>query len=187
MATYEKNQLYQVPLAELQTDPTQPRKYMDPPALEEMTASVGQIGIIEPIVCRQDPATNLVYVVAGNKKISREIRGECRLDPTVPKKVLIEIAQKKQERGMVTQFQKYLDQRERAAARQQAETLPSQKRTKAETLADQIGALQNRMGELDFPTLSEGDREMVMESLNSLKNVVEETLVRAVKKAKILA
>jgi len=30
MATYVKNQLYMVPLAELQPDPTQPRKYIDP-------------------------------------------------------------------------------------------------------------------------------------------------------------
>lgn len=64
MATYVSNQLYQVPLAELQPDPAQPRKYMDLAALEEMTASVGQVGIIQPVVCRQDPATGLVYVVA---------------------------------------------------------------------------------------------------------------------------
>jgi hypothetical protein len=37
MATYEKNQLYQVPLAELQPDPAQPRKHMDPLAQEELT------------------------------------------------------------------------------------------------------------------------------------------------------
>ncbi len=57
MATYVPNQLYQVPLAELQPDPAQPRKYMDPAALEEMTASVSQVGIIEPVVCRRVPAT----------------------------------------------------------------------------------------------------------------------------------
>jgi ParB family transcriptional regulator, chromosome partitioning protein len=51
MATYEKNQLYQVSLAELQPDPNQPRKYMDPEALEELTASIQQQGIIEPVVC----------------------------------------------------------------------------------------------------------------------------------------
>ena len=44
MASYLPNQLYQVPLAELQPDPAQPRKYMDPVALDEMTASVGQVG-----------------------------------------------------------------------------------------------------------------------------------------------
>ena len=68
MATYEKNQLYMVPLAELQPDPTQPRKYIDPLALEELTASVRQMGIIEPVVCRQDPATSLVYNVAGERR-----------------------------------------------------------------------------------------------------------------------
>jgi hypothetical protein len=64
MAAYLPNQLFQVPLAELQPDPAQPRKYMDPVALDEMTASIGQVGIIQPIVCRQDPATGLVYVIA---------------------------------------------------------------------------------------------------------------------------
>ena len=39
MAAYVPNQLYQAPLAELQSDPAQPRKYMDPAALDEMTAS----------------------------------------------------------------------------------------------------------------------------------------------------
>ena len=33
-----------------------------------MTASVGQVGIIEPIVCQQDPQTGLVYVVAGERR-----------------------------------------------------------------------------------------------------------------------
>ncbi len=52
MTTYASNQLHMVPLAELQPDPAQPRKYMDPLALEELTASVSQVGIIEPVVCR---------------------------------------------------------------------------------------------------------------------------------------
>ncbi|MDO9227945.1 MAG: hypothetical protein Q7U03_00110 [Syntrophales bacterium] len=39
MATYAPNQLHSVPLAELQPDPAQPRKYLDPLALEELTAS----------------------------------------------------------------------------------------------------------------------------------------------------
>ncbi|MCX5820131.1 MAG: ParB/RepB/Spo0J family partition protein [Deltaproteobacteria bacterium] len=68
MATYVKNQLYMAPLAELQPDPKQPRKYMDPVALEELTASVSQMGIIQPVICRQDPATGLVYTVAGERR-----------------------------------------------------------------------------------------------------------------------
>ena len=68
MATYAPNQLHRVPLAELQPDPAQPRKYMDPQALEELTASVRQNGIIEPVVCRQDTRTGLIYVVAGERR-----------------------------------------------------------------------------------------------------------------------
>lgn len=49
MATYPPNQLHSVPLTELQPDPKQPRKYLDPLALEELTASVSQVGIIEPV------------------------------------------------------------------------------------------------------------------------------------------
>jgi hypothetical protein len=72
MATYAPNQLRSVPLAELQPDPTQPRKYLDPLALEELTASVGQVGIIEPIVCRQ--ARKSVHdVVALNKYLKNAI------------------------------------------------------------------------------------------------------------------
>ncbi len=81
MATYVSNQLYQVPLAELQPDPTQPRKYMDPAALEEMTASIGQVGIIQSIVCRQDPTTGLVYVVTGERRCAAARKAGL---PTVP-------------------------------------------------------------------------------------------------------
>ena len=38
MAMYAPNQLHAVPLAELQPDPTQPRKYLDPLALEEASS-----------------------------------------------------------------------------------------------------------------------------------------------------
>ena len=92
MATYAPNQLHAVPLAELQPDPTQPRKYLDPLALEELTASVGQ-----------------------------------------------------------------------------------------------IGAIQNKIGDLDFPSFSTEDREMVTETLNSLKNTLDEALTRAAQRSKILA
>lgn len=47
MATYAPNQLHSVPLAELQPDPTQPRKYLDPLTLEELTASVAQVGAMQ--------------------------------------------------------------------------------------------------------------------------------------------
>jgi ParB family transcriptional regulator, chromosome partitioning protein len=68
MATYQKNQLYTVALDELRPDPGQPRRYMDPVALDELSASVSRMGIVQPIVCRQDPATGQCYVVAGQRR-----------------------------------------------------------------------------------------------------------------------
>ncbi|MDD5168157.1 MAG: ParB/RepB/Spo0J family partition protein [Syntrophales bacterium] len=53
--TYVPNQLYQVPLAALQSDPAQPRKYLDPAALDELTSSISQHGVLEPILFRQEP------------------------------------------------------------------------------------------------------------------------------------
>ena len=180
MATYAPNQLHAVPLAELQPDPTQPRKYLDPLALEELTASVGQVGIIEPIVCRQDPKTALVYVV---NKLPKEIRDECRKDPTVPKKVLVAIARNKQQRSMVTQFQLYRKQQAQAGVKK----TPGAKRTKAEALVNNFGATQMKIAALDLQEFSTEDRDMIMETLTSLKNTLEEALAGATNPSKNLA
>ncbi|MCX5821325.1 MAG: ParB/RepB/Spo0J family partition protein [Deltaproteobacteria bacterium] len=261
MATYAPNQLHSVPLAELQPDPTQPRKYLDPLALEELTASIGQVGIIEPIVCRQDPQTGLVYVVAGERrcaaarkaglasvpavfidsanyaeialvenllrqdlnpveeaealqrlmddhpymqedlariigkspatisealslnKLPKEIRDECRKDPTVPKKVLVTIARNKQQRSMVTQFQLYRKQQEQAGVKK----TPGAKRTKAEALANNLGATQMKIAALNLQEFSTEDRDMIMETLTSMKNTLEEAIAAATKPSKNLA
>ena len=260
MATYEKNQLYQVPLAELQPDPSQPRKYMDPAALDELTASISQRGIIEPIVCRQDPATGLVFTVAGERRcaaarkanlpavpavfidgadyaevalvenllrqdlnpveeaealkrlmddhayeqtqlaavigksqshiskslslnrLPKEIRDECRQDPTVPKAVLFEIACRKQERSMLTQFRKFREQRAKEAAKEAGGTAATgqQKRSKAEAIADSIGVMAEKIGTLEFPDFSEADRTMIIESMNFMKETLDEALPRAI-------
>lgn len=49
------------------------------------------------------------------KKFPRSIRNACQQIPIVPKNVMIEIARKKQERNMVTQFRKYREQQAKAA------------------------------------------------------------------------
>jgi ParB family transcriptional regulator, chromosome partitioning protein len=253
MATYAPNQLHSVPLAEIQPDPTQPRKYMDPKALEELTASVRQMGIIEPIVCRQDPATGLVYSVAGERrcaaarkaglthvpavfidgnnhaeialvenllrqdlnpieeaealkrlmddhpylqedlariigkspvtisealslnKLPKEIRDECRKDPSVPKKVLVVIARSKQQRSMATQFKLYRRQQERAGVRK----TPAAKRTKTEIVINNLGATESRIAMLDLQEFSTEDRMIIMETLTSLKNTLEGVIAGA--------
>jgi len=244
MATYLPNQLYQVPLAELQPDPMQPRKFMDPLALEELTASVRQMGIIEPVVCRQDPATSLVYAVlfidgANHAEISlvenllrqdlnpveeaealqrlmdnhayqqdqlakiigkspatisqslslnrlpREVRDECRQDPTVPKNVLVEIARKKQERSMLTKFKQYRDLQAKIAAKKtDPPSAGPRRRNKAEALVNSIGIFSSRIGDLEFPDFSTEDRTTVIDAMTSLKDALDEAIDRAVKNKK---
>ena len=50
--TYKKGKLYDLPIVDLKPDPNQPRKSMDPQALEELTASIKTHGIIQPILFR---------------------------------------------------------------------------------------------------------------------------------------
>lgn len=43
---FEKGRLYDLPIIDIQPDPDQPRKYMAPQALEELAASIKQLGIL---------------------------------------------------------------------------------------------------------------------------------------------
>ena len=78
-------------------------------------------------------------------RLPREIRDECRQDPTVPKNVLVEIARKKQERSMLTKFRQYRDLQAKAAAKD-AGAPAQRKRTKAETLTEGIGLMISQVG-----------------------------------------
>jgi len=50
--TYERGQLYQIPIIDLKSDLNQLRKSMDLHALEDLVASVRLKGIIQPILLR---------------------------------------------------------------------------------------------------------------------------------------
>ena len=113
----------------------------------------------------------------------QEIRDECRQDPTVPKNVLVAIARKKQQRSMVTQFRLYRKQQTQAGVKK---TMGA-KRTKAEALIDNIDATGLKIAALDLQEFSKADRDMLTESLTSLKNTLEEALARASNPNKNLA
>ena len=73
---YEKGQLYQIPLSDLQPDPNQPRKFMDPQALDDLSASIVTHGVLTPILFRIAPppegATSETppsyWIVAGERR-----------------------------------------------------------------------------------------------------------------------
>ena len=71
---YEKGKLYDLPLTDLNPDPNQPRKSMDPEALGELVASVKTHGIIQPLLFRTGgQISNLspqgtLTIVAGERR-----------------------------------------------------------------------------------------------------------------------
>jgi len=67
-ATYKKGKLYELPIADVQPDPNQPRKSMDPQALEELVASIKTHGIIQPILFRVDAESSNLTLVAGERR-----------------------------------------------------------------------------------------------------------------------
>ncbi len=64
--TYISNQLYLVNLLELAPDPGQPRKYFDPQALDELTASIVRNNVLSPIHFRVE--NGIKYIVTGERR-----------------------------------------------------------------------------------------------------------------------
>ena len=66
--TYVRNQLYLINLNDLQPDPNQPRKTLDPQGLDELTASIARNNVLVPISFRVE--NGLKYIVTGERRIS---------------------------------------------------------------------------------------------------------------------
>ena len=54
--------------------------------------------------------------VLSINRLPKEIRDACRQDPSIPQRVLFEIARKKRDRSMLTAFRKYQEKQARIAA-----------------------------------------------------------------------
>ncbi len=58
-----------VPIALLEPNPDQPRKHFDPQALEDLTASIKEKGILQPIIVRQKPGSaDRCIIIAGERR-----------------------------------------------------------------------------------------------------------------------
>jgi ParB/RepB/Spo0J family partition protein len=57
-----------VPLAALRESPTNPRKYFDPKALEELAASIKEHGVIEPLIVRANGAPSKSEIICGARR-----------------------------------------------------------------------------------------------------------------------
>lgn len=257
--TYEKGKLYAVPINDLRTDPNQPRKFMDPQALEELTESIKLYGVIQPILFRRGVMVSLsgqeepqpaLFIVAGERRyaaalqaglttipgicvegntseialvenllrqdltfveeaealqrlmeeqkysqeqlagiigkarqtineilllnrLPQEIRDECRGDRKISRAALIEIARKKQIRGMQTAYEKYKDKVKKAAeGRTKKEKTP-------ETAADVIKWLSKAVGNLsavDASAWTEDEKNTFNQTLLNLQETIQNIL-----------
>ena len=248
-AAYVKGQLYNIPLNLLQADPDQPRKHLDPQALEELTQSILRYGLLQPVLFRMD-GNHRLFVVAGERRIEaarkadmktipgvyvegkpaelslienlvrqnltameeaealqrlienlgytqddlasifsrskatisetlslnrlpRQVRDECRNDPTIPKRALIVIARSKQQRSMVTLFRKYRE-------RQLAQEKPKKKKLRVKnTRLQEIAyfeAAWARVAAIDLEDFMPEERESFIKIFEALKGAIEEKL-----------
>ncbi|OQY67659.1 MAG: hypothetical protein B6D46_06420 [Polyangiaceae bacterium UTPRO1] len=62
----QKILLAAIPIEDLEPNPQQPRRFIDPEALEELTASVRQRGILQPIIVKRDGDRYLI--MAGERR-----------------------------------------------------------------------------------------------------------------------
>jgi ParB family transcriptional regulator, chromosome partitioning protein len=248
--TYAPNQLYNIPLADLLPDPNQPRKYFDPAALDELTASVARNNVMSPIFFRVEK--DCKYIVAGERrcvaatkaglasvpaiyvetpnyteislienmlrsdltpveeaeainrlmqehnyqqgdlvkilsksqpyisetlsltKLPEAIRDECRKDPAVPKKTLLAIARKKQQRGMLTAYRQYKDHLNSPKA-----TRTGVKATKTEIVVNALAAMRDRLTALDLHALSVEDKDALLGTIKALKELLDKFLEAA--------
>jgi ParB family transcriptional regulator, chromosome partitioning protein len=65
--TYEKGLLYDISLDLLQPDPGQPRKSIDAQGLEDISASIAKLGVLQPILFRVN-AEGILIIVAGERR-----------------------------------------------------------------------------------------------------------------------
>ncbi|MBA4319034.1 MAG: hypothetical protein C0412_11605 [Flavobacterium sp.] len=66
-ATYKTRKLYQLDIALLKPDQNQPRKYFDETAINELTESIKQLGVLQPVIFRVDENNNPI-LVAGERR-----------------------------------------------------------------------------------------------------------------------
>ncbi len=66
--TYKKGKIYDISIIDLKPDPDQPRKVIDPVALEELAASIATIGIVQPLLFRVTADSPYLIIVSGERR-----------------------------------------------------------------------------------------------------------------------
>ena len=64
----DAEQVTTLPLGEIEPDPDQPRKTFAPQALDELAQSIAELGLLQPIAVRSDPAGRGYRIIAGERR-----------------------------------------------------------------------------------------------------------------------
>jgi ParB family chromosome partitioning protein len=100
-------------------------------------------------------------------KLPQTIRDECRQDPSVPKRVLIEIAAKKQARSMLRAYEEY-----KASINPEKKPNPGGTATKVQIAVKAMEAAGRKIEGLGSQALSPEDKESVVIALNALREII---------------
>lgn len=68
MSAFRRGRIYSIDTERLQPDPNQPRKHFDARAIEELTASIKRLGVLQPLIFRQNEQGELI-LVAGQRRL----------------------------------------------------------------------------------------------------------------------
>jgi ParB family transcriptional regulator, chromosome partitioning protein len=69
--------IFRIRLAEIEPNPNQPRKHLDPNALQELAASIKRHGLIQPITVKRLESSGRYLLVAGERRFrAHELLGE---------------------------------------------------------------------------------------------------------------
>lgn len=83
---YQEGSLYRIPLAELSSDPNQPRKTFNEETLNELAASIKKQGVLQPIIIRNndndnDDIDSEFLIIAGERRYRASILAELDVIP----------------------------------------------------------------------------------------------------------
>jgi ParB family chromosome partitioning protein len=101
-------------------------------------------------------------------KLPPEILDDCRKDPSMPKRVLIEIARKKQARSMVTAYQKY-----KAGLNPQKKTETGARLSVVQNVCNIVDATGQKISGLDITGVTHEERDSFANALDALKQIIE--------------
>lgn len=107
-------------------------------------------------------------------KLPEEIRKECRKDPTVSRRRLVEIAKHKTEKGMLGLYKRMKAQG--LTSNELRERTRSKNKPKPVVITHTIETMLKQLGKLKDQTLTAGQKKALGESLGGLKVVIDETL-----------